>query len=306
MHSEPTPRFSPKIEDQLSKRGTKAGRLQRHVFARYLQHVIDGALPTSGRFIFYELEDAGIVPKRYYDEDGDEKKRTPNQDVSDALMDLRKARLVEWSDIVDETRSLDEWRYAASVPDYVRAATEDARLDLWDGAPPPLILCESRSLAGVLRPTAATYLCPIASTNGQTGGFLHTNVAPLVKGGRRVLYLGDYDLSGDQIEANTGRVLEDYGVLDWERVALTHVQVRDRGYLDSAVRKKDNRYKPARYFMAVETERIGQVPLSNILRERLDAELPEPLADVLEREEAQRVLVRAALAELLADEDGEG
>src|SRR3712207_4508698 len=33
------------------------------------------------------------------------------------------------------------------------------------GEAPPLILCESRSLAGVLSPIAAEYLCPIATTN---------------------------------------------------------------------------------------------------------------------------------------------
>ena len=45
-------------------------------------------------------------------------------------------------------------------------------------APAPLILCESRSLAGTLRDLAARYACPIASTNGQARGFLITEVAP--------------------------------------------------------------------------------------------------------------------------------
>ena len=294
------------IENRLSKPDSKAGRLQRHVLKLYLQHEADGALPTSGRFLFYELEDRGIVPKKYYDADGNERPRTPAQDISDALTHLRKEGLVLWEDIVDETRTLDEWPYRASVAEYVEAAVESARIDLWAGEKPPLILCESRSLGGVLRPIAETYLCPIASTNGQTGGFLHSEVAPLIKGGRRVFYLGDYDLSGDQIEANTRQVLSDYGALDWEKVAITGVQVRERGYEADAVEKLDKRYKPARRFLAVETERLGQVPLTRILRERLDAELPEPLADVQERERVQRVLVREALDELLSgDEDDE-
>jgi hypothetical protein len=67
-------------------------------------------------------------------------------------------------------------------------------------------------------------------------------------------------------------------------------RVRERGYEADAVEKLDKRYKPARRFLAVETERLGQVPLTRILRERLDAELPEPLADVQEREREERVL----------------
>src|SRR6266571_4224559 len=44
-------------------------------------------------------------------------------------------------------------RYAASVLDWHRedADRELERVDRWDGRPAPLILCESRSLAGVLR-----------------------------------------------------------------------------------------------------------------------------------------------------------
>jgi hypothetical protein len=174
---------------------------------------------------------------------------------------------------------------------------------VWDGEEPPLILCESRSLAGALRSIAAEYLCPIASTNGQAGGFLHTSLAPLVRGGRRIFYLGDHDLSGGHIEENTRRVLDGYGDFEWEKIAITDVQVREHGYEADAVTKKDHRYKPPRVFRAVETERLGQVPLMHLLRERLDAELSEPLAVFREREAQQRVPVREALGRLRL-EDG--
>ena len=84
---------------------------------------------------------------------------------------------------------------------------QHASLDRWDGQPAPLILCESRSLAGVLHDLAATYACPIASTNGQARGFLITKVAPRLEAGQRVLYLGDWDHCGHQIEAATKRTL---------------------------------------------------------------------------------------------------
>jgi hypothetical protein len=178
-----------------------------------------------------------------------------------------------------------------------------ARIDVWDGEQPPLVLCESRSLAGALRSIAAEYLCPLASTNGQAGGFLHTSLAPLVRGTRRIFYLGDHDLSGAHIEENTRRVLSRYGFLEWEKVAITSVQVREHGYEADAAKKKDNRYKPPRLFRAVETERLGQVPLMQVLRDRLDDELPEPLSVFREREEQQRVQVREALGRLRL-EDG--
>jgi hypothetical protein len=54
----------------------------------------------------------------------------------------------------------------------------------------------------------AVYRACIASTNGQCGGFLRTNIAPALQPGDRVIYLGDLDLAGDHIETNTRRVLE--------------------------------------------------------------------------------------------------
>jgi hypothetical protein len=77
-----------------------------------------------------------------------------------------------------------------------------------------------------------------------------------------VLYLGDYDLSGGQIEDNTRRVLErEVGSLTWERVALSEQQVAD--YELPVITKKDRRYKDGRPHEAVETEAISQRVLKN-------------------------------------------
>jgi hypothetical protein len=52
--------------------------------------------------------------------------------------------------------------------------------------------------------------------------------------------------------------------------------------------KRDKRYKDGHPHEAVETEAISQKVLIDILRARLRALLPEPLARVLEREKRQR------------------
>jgi hypothetical protein len=287
--------------DGLSAPHTKTGRIQRACLELLREHEVDEALPTSIRFLFYELLDRGVIPKVYRYPDGTAKPRTPGQDVADAVKHLRQAALIPWAWIVDETRTLYSWRYAATVYDYVEETLPLARIDLWDGAPPPLILCESRSLAGVLRRIAQDYLCPIAATNGQVGGFLHTEVAPLIAGAesRRVLYLGDLDLSGGHIEANTPNVLEAYAPLDWARVAITHAQVEEHGF--EVKTKTDHRYKDLAVHGAVETEALGQTEIMRLLTEALERRVSEPLAMVLEREERQRVPVREALATLEED-----
>ncbi len=241
-------------DSRYSELGTKKGNLQRAAHALLLEHERDDALPTSNRFLFYEAEQRGILSKRRTG------RRRSDQDFTDAVMWLREKGIVPWHWIVDETREVVEWEYADTVREGVRQSIRTQRIDCWDGEPPPLILCESRSLAGVLRRIAARYLCPIASTNGQVGGFLVTDIAPLLEDERPVLYLGDHDWQGHQIEAATQRRLEEHvgEIYDWERLALTEEQVEEYDLARLAIRKTDNRYRPPRVHDAIETEALSR------------------------------------------------
>ena len=73
---------------------------------------------------------------------------------------------------------------------------------------PGTLASESRSLAGVLRALIAEHAARIASTNGPCAGFLHNKLAPALREGSTVIYLGDADFSGGHIEANTRDVLK--------------------------------------------------------------------------------------------------
>jgi hypothetical protein len=105
------------------------------------------------------------------------------------------------------------WRHAPSVHQYAIDAVEDARIECWAGQLAPLIMCEARSTKGVLERIAMEYLAPISATNGQCGGFLVTDVVPMLRDhDRPVLYIGDHEIGGsaDQIEDNTRRYLEQH------------------------------------------------------------------------------------------------
>jgi hypothetical protein len=71
--------------DGLSAPDTKTGRLQRALLELLDVHEREGTLPTSGRFLFYELVQAGIVPKAATG------KRRADQNTIDALTHLREA-----------------------------------------------------------------------------------------------------------------------------------------------------------------------------------------------------------------------
>jgi hypothetical protein len=272
-------------EALLSKPQTKAGRLQRAVLELLHDHRDRGELPTSNRFLFYELVQRGILDKTKTRQKG----RGADQDLSDASKRLRDAGLVPWGWIVDETRSLTSWVFADTVAEYLKNEVDTARVDCWDGEPPPLLICESRTFGGVLNRTLAPeYLCPVTATNGQAGGFLHTNVVPILEGNeRRVLYIGDLDHRGALIEANTKRVLvREAGERDWQRVALTTEQSELHGL--EPIEKLDRAYRPPRAGWAIEVEALGQGVVTDLVRDALDRLLPEPLEDVQAREQVQR------------------
>jgi len=285
---------------------TKKARTQSSVLDQLRVHERAGTLPTTGRFLFYELEGQGLATKPSPDDARPNKRRNIGwppgaQDITDALRDLREGGVIPWEWIVDTERSVAEFAHAPTVVAYMRDRLDEATLNPFgDGEPPPLILCEDRGTAEVLEHTAGVYSCPIAGTKGHANGFLRTVIAPQLLTGdgelRDVLYLGDLDRSGEDIEANTRSVLEDAAPIgwggSWERIALTEEQVQTRGI--TPMFKKDGRDGVIR--KAWELQALGQATLVEMLRDELEARLPEPLASVRERERAQRRALAAFLS----------
>ena len=193
--------------------------------------------------------------------------------------------------IEDETRKVDVWSFSSSVAGYLRDRLEEATITPWGDEPPPMIVCEAKATAGVLRSIVSRYCCPIAGTGGQVGGFLRTGIAPLLP--RRVLYLGDLDRSGADIETNTRNVLEREAdqLLDWTRLGITKEQTKVLGI--EPIWKVDGRDRKGHW--ATEVESLGQAGVVSLVTAALDALLPEPLDNVQEREERER---GAALAQL--------
>jgi hypothetical protein len=288
----------------LSTPDTKAGKLQRACLDLLRQHEREGTISTNVTFLFYELEQQGVVPKAYRDASGNKRPRTPRQDISDATMRLRESGVVPWWWLVDETRDISTWRYAASVYEYVAETVPLARIDCWGGELPPLIICEARATRGVLSRIASEYLAPITATGGQCGGHIVNEIVPLLKGNeRKVLYIGDCEERGpgDQIEANTRRYIEKHAGRTftpdtWIKVALTPEQVKRSPRLRRlAIAKVDHRCNPPRSYEAIECEAVGQAVLEHMLRKVLDGLLPEPLMRVQEREARQRRQLAALL-----------
>jgi hypothetical protein len=276
---------------------TMIGRLREALLDLYAKHQADGTLPTNGRFLFYELEMQGLAFKKK-DPKAPRGSMPDADDVSDALTSLRERGDIPWDDIVDETRFInDKTGYSNLAVGLLAKLHYVVELDYWAGKY-PLILTESRSLAGTLRPLCNEYRALLAATNGQCTGFFHTKVKPLLD--RRVigkvLYLGDHDIAGGDIEAHSRETVQKIVGVDWfswQRLAVTEAQVSLYGL--TPIEKTDSRFKGGRKYQAVECEALSQKLIFDIVRTKLEELLPEPLSSVLAREEKQRQLLEAAI-----------
>jgi hypothetical protein len=286
------------VIEGLSDPESNAGKLQRACLEliRGAKHALADAIPTSIRFLFYELVQMGIIPKHIEPTEKGKTPRQPQQNVSDAVMHLRELGLIPWSWIKDETRRLLSCSSSPSVGAYLLDSVDGARINPWGKRPPPMILTESKSLAGVLELIAYTYACPIAAVGGQVGGFLHTDIIPALVKKPPVIYFGDLDKAAHDIENNIRTVVEaEVGELEWTRLALTPEQVEH--YKIESKPKTDRRFKKGDgESLAYECEALSQIVIQDLLRDHLKALLlPTKLDNVQAREERERKQLRAWL-----------
>jgi hypothetical protein len=279
--------------DLMSKPDTARGKLQRICLELLRDHRKQGddGLPTNNRFLAYELIQRGIIKKS-----NEKGKRRGDQNMHEALTHLRQVGIVPWPWLEDESRTAIFNPSWDSLTEWATTMVRHVRLNPWDGRPPK-VLTESRAVAGVLRNLAKQYRVDVFPSGGQCGGHLHTDIAPELEPDDRVFYIGDWDLCGHLIENNTRAVLERLigGELDWTRIALTETQVDRYKLRKWVIWKTDRRYNDGHRHQAVECEALKQHVIVAIVRDQLNALLPEPLEDVLEREARQRRRIAAKL-----------
>ena len=197
---------------------------------------VTGMLPTSGRFLFYELVQAGVVSKVHTGA------RRPDQNLLDALTHLREAGLVPWDWIVDETREL-TWYRTAPQRGRIRARRGRLRFPRPLGgractADPVRITFTGRGIGEyrrAVRVPDSIHQRPVPRVPDLEGG---TGTGARPAGA----LLGDWDWCGHQIEEHSRRTLLEHSDIrparrlrraplasgeGWERVALTAEQVRE-------------------------------------------------------------------------------
>ncbi len=207
-----------------------AGRIKRsrstkaEVEARRdaLVAIIRESAPTGVRFCYYRATSQGLVPKT----------QNGYNSIQRDILALRKAGRVGWADIVDSTRWMRKPRTHKSMTEALDELAETYRRDIWDTASTLVeVWVESESVAGVIGGVTDWWQVPLYPMKGQSSASFCWGAARQYAADRRpihIIYLGDHDPAGLQIERNLQDKLTEFSGRDdirVERLACTPEQI---------------------------------------------------------------------------------
>jgi hypothetical protein len=256
------------------------------------------ALP--GRFRYYEAIMAGVIDKHaaqaVVNVEGDTAVTAGDVMWQRALAWVREMGLVPDGWIEDRTRQLYDYTGYKTVDEGIKVLIDGITIDPWKGQW-PLLVIESESSAAALETIARQYRVMLAPLRGQSSrSYLANVIAPKLYDRQIVLVVVDLDKVGGDISDSAKKRLEEFSghSLDWRVIALTDAQVRD--YSIVRVPRTDGRETNGPTRMVAETEALGATNLRQIVRDELDALLPESLVSIHGRERAERAASRRKLA----------
>jgi len=265
--------------------------------------------PQSVRHEFYKMTDPRLsepVPKT------DKGAGNGYRAVQDRCLKLRRSGTIPYDWIADTSRVGYFINTYSSGADFLTHVASTYRAELW-GREEVATYCEvwveSRSLAGVLLPICQELAVPLYPAGGFSSASFAWEAAQGLnrKGVTKVYYAGDHDPAGVLIDVSIERELRRHlkpGVhLDFERIAVTPEQIAAYDLPTKPRKEKDKR--ALHIERTVEAEAMPANIMRGLLRERIEALLPDGLlASVQLAEESERAILRAFADEVQEHEEG--
>ena len=175
--------------------------------------------------------------------------------LSEKLVEARKQGLIPWDSLADHVRYR-RWNrpFGGQVPEYVDLESLLESYVVTIGEDPwkaqglrVIVWLEKDALAELIEGVTWKYYVPLAVSRGYSSWtFIYDNLDVLRESGTRkvVLYLGDHDPSGLDIERFTKEAMQYFKVeFDMVRIAVTYEQVKKYNLLPNPTKKADPRAK---------------------------------------------------------------
>lgn len=226
------------------------------------------------------------------------------KNLGSLVSDARLAGMIDWDAIEDRVRVPRRNSEFSGLESLARAAVQSYRLPRWEGQEKYVELwVEKDALAGVLRPIASDYHVTMMVNRGYSSqsAMYEAAVRFNEEGGGRdkvLLYLGDFDPSGEDMVRDVGDRLRMFGVrhLDVDKVALTKEQIRRFNPPPNPAKTTDSRaaaYIAEHGDSSWEVDAIDPADLATIIRdaigEHVDLDLMEEIK-VKEESDKKRLL----------------
>jgi hypothetical protein len=185
--------------------------------------------------------------------------------VGRTLRDGRLAGLIDWDSIEDRTRAFIRRTRWGSAKEILFSAACSFHMDMWEGQEiRPFVVIEKDALSGVLEDVCNEYDVPLLANKGYGSvstlrAFARNDLFPLLyPEGQKVviLYLGDHDPSGMEMQRVLGESLSLFAIggteyysgthrdrIPVKRIALNQDQVEDLNLPPQFAKQTDNNYE---------------------------------------------------------------
>lgn len=256
--------------------------------------ILEESPGNTVRHIFYKMTDPNL--DTYVD-----KTESGYNAIVHCCGILRDKGMIPMDWIIDSSRSAAYVDTFTDPAQWLNAYAGTYRTDPWVGADwRPQVWVESRSLQGIVSGVAKEYAVDLFPAGGFSSKSFIWQGAEAMKYdlyGRQpvILYIGDYDAAGFEIERALEESFNGYfgEPVPFQRIGITEQQIEERGLPRKPRKLTEKRRPEIRY--AVEAEAMAAQDLQQLLRQALDDLLP---ADALDSAKAADAAGRNALREI--------
>ncbi len=196
------------------------------------------------RQLFYRLVAADIVPNTHRE----------YKNLGELLSKARLAGLVDWEAIEDRVRRAVEWQSFDNIQQCARMAANGFTLQRWQDQPTYVELwCEKDALSSVIRPICDELFATLMVNRGYSSSSAMYEARQRIQRKRvaadgtvrdvKVIYLGDFDPSGEDMVRDIRDRLDTFNVQDVEvtKLALNLDQVKRWKLPHNSAKMSDSR-----------------------------------------------------------------
>lgn len=191
------------------------------------------------RGLYYQLVSAGLIPNT----------EKSYKKISGLLTNARYASIVDWDAIEDRTRNPVIPNIFINVPELWEVAKQNYQLDRWKGQDYYIELwTEKDAISSVIQPITKKYQVSLVVNRGySSASSIHESAQRFLEHKDKeliLLYLGDHDPSGLDMDRDIQERLNEFGVdVRVIRIGLTSEQVQEYNPPENPTKITDTRAK---------------------------------------------------------------